>query len=287
MTRAERFIPYVFLAPAIVLVLIFRIGPAVAGFREAVYANALNLNEGRTFVGLENFARVLNDPVFCSSFRVTLVFSLVVNPLQTMLALALAIVANQAVRAITFFRSAYLLPVAVSMNVTALVWGLMLDKNSGLVNGILANFGVPRQPFFLAASQSLGSIIAVVSWKGVPFWMIFFLAGLQGISPALLEAAAIDGATRRQTFWHVTLPLLRRVIAFVLISATIANFILFTPIFLLTRGGPQQSTNLVMFEAYRRGFVYGDLGSAAAMTSLLLIIVFVVVSIEYYFTRET
>lgn len=286
MTRAERFIPYAFLFPALILILIFRLLPAVSGFREAVYTNALNLSGGRSFVGLQNFARILHDPIFWTSFRVTLLFSVVVNPLQTFLALALALLANQAARGITFFRSGFLLPVAISLNVTALVWGLMLDKNAGMINGILANFGIPRQPFLLDKAQALWAIVTVVSWKGIPYWMIFFLAGLQAIPSSVIEAAAIDGATRGQTLWYVTMPLLRRVIAFVLISATIANFILFTPIYLLTRGGPQLSTNLVMYEAYRRGFVYGDLGSSAAMTSILLLIVMAVVAFEYYLTRE-
>jgi multiple sugar transport system permease protein len=190
------------------------------------------------------------------------------------------------VRGTIFFRSIYLLPVAISLNVTVLVWGLMLDQNAGLVNGILSTLGMERQPFLTSVRYALATVIGIATWKGVPFWMIFFLAGLQGIPQALLEAAAIDGANTLQTFWRVTLPLLRRVILFVLVADTVANFILFVPVYLLTRGGPELSTNLLMYEAYRRGFVYGDLGTSAAITSILLVIVMVVVILEFSMLRS-
>jgi ABC-type sugar transport system permease subunit len=285
MTRSERWVPYLFLAPALALLIVFRFLPALASFRESLYMSSFTATGGQTFVGLENFVFVLGDPVFWKSLWVTLLFSLVINPLQTVLALGLGVLANQRVGGIVFFRSTYLLPVAVSINVTALVWGLMLDKNAGLVNGLLAYIGIPRQPFLISESHALWSIIWVATWKGAPFWMIFFLAGLQGIPQSLLEAAAIDGATAWQSFTQVTLPLLRRVIVFVLVADTIINFILFVPVFLLTKGGPQLSTHLIMFDVYRRAFVYGDYGSAAAMTSILLVIVIAVVMLEFSLLR--
>jgi multiple sugar transport system permease protein len=286
MTRAERLVPYIFLLPALLLVLVFNIFPAIATIAESLFINALNQEAGRSFVGLANFQRIFNDPIFWKSLSVTLVFSLFINPIQTILALGLAVLANQRMRGISVFRSIYLLPVAVSLNVTAIVWGLMLDRNAGLVNGFLASAGLPRQAFFSSTSQALGSVIGVASWTGVPFWMLFFLAGLQGIPHTLIEAAAIDGANRWQTFTRITLPLLRRVFAFVLVADTIANFVLFVPIYLLTQGGPQLSTNLIMFETYRRGFVYGDLGAAAAMLSVILAIVLIVVVLELLLLRS-
>jgi multiple sugar transport system permease protein len=284
--REERWLPYLFLAPAILLLVIFRILPALSGFREALYVGSLSFTGARRFVGFENYAYLFDDPIFWKSLVTTLYFNLIVNPLQTILALLLGVLVNQRVRGVTIFRSVYLLPVAVSLNVTALVWGLMLDYNAGLVNGILVELALPRQPFLTAASHALSTIIGVVTWKGVPFWMIFFLAGLQGIPTQLLEAAAIDGASAVQSFFKVTLPLLKRIILFVLVADTVANFILFAPVYLMTRGGPELSTNLLMYEAYRRGFVYGDLGSSAAITSLLLIIVIVVVVVEFSFLRS-
>jgi multiple sugar transport system permease protein len=285
MFARERWIPYLFLLPAIGLLLVFNLFPTIATLYESLNANSL-VSGGRIFVGLENFQRVFDDPVFWKSLRVTLVFSLLVNPIQIVLALALALLANQKVRGIAFFRSIYLLPVAVSLNVTAIVWGLMLDSNSGIVNGVLALLGVPAQPFLTAPSHALWSIIILATWKGVPLWSLFFLAGLQGIPEAVIEAAKMDGANRWRLFTHITLPLLRGIMIFVLVADTVANFLLFAPVLLLTQGGPQLSTNLIMYETYRRGFVYGDLGSSAAMLWIMLLIVFVVIGFEYYLLRN-
>jgi len=284
MKRAERWIPYVFLLPALVLLLAFYILPALAGFGEALYTNNLSRTK-RTFVGFDNFTHIFNDPTFWKSLRVTLVFSLIVNPLQTALALALALLANQKVQGAKFFRSIYLLPVVISINITSTVWGLLLHKDLGLINGILVGLGLPRQPFLLSPGQSLWTIIGIISWVGVPYWMMFFLAGLQGIPEVLHEAAAIDGANAWQIFTRVILPLLRRVLAFVLVSDTIINLFLFAPMWILTRGGPQLSTNLLMYDAYRRGIVWGDLGSMASMVVVLLAITSVAVAAEFFVLR--
>jgi multiple sugar transport system permease protein len=281
MKRAERWIPYVLLLPAFALLLIFYILPALAGFGEAFYTHNLSQTK-RAFVGLDNFAHIFKDPTFWKSLRVTMVFSLVVNPLQTALALALALLANQRVRGIGFFRSIYLLPVVISLNITSTVWGLLLNRDTGLVNGILVNLGLARQPFLLSSDQSLWTLIGIISWVGVPYWMMFLLAGLQGISESLFEAAAIDGANAWQTFTRVTLPLLRRVLAFVLVSDTVINLFLFAPVWILTRGGPQLSTNLLMYDAYRRGIVWGDLGSMASIVVVLLLITSVAVALEFF-----
>lgn len=284
MKRAERWTPYLLLLPAFFFLITFSIAPAVAGFGEAFYTRNLS-EEHRAFVGLGNFERIFRDPTFWKSLRVTLVFSVVVNPLQTALALLLALLVNQRVRGIAIFRSILLFPVVISLNITSTVWGLLLNQG-GLINGILASVGLPRQPFLSSPGQALWTIIAIISWVGVPYWMMFFLAGLQGISQSVYEAAAIDGASPWQAFLWVTLPLLRGVIAFVLVSDTITNLFLFAPVWILTRGGPELSTNLVMYDAYRRGVVWGDLGGMAAMVVVLLLITSAFVALEFLVLRE-
>ena len=281
----ERWTPFFFLAPAIILLIVFRYIPIVLGFEEALYTNALSQIGGRKFVGLENFVQVFEDPVVWGSFKTTLVFSLVVNPLQVGLAILLAELINQRVPGIAIFRAIYLVPVAISINVTAIAWGLALDPNYGLINGIIRTLGLPRQPFLNHPSQALWSIIAIISWIGVPYWSLFILAGLQGISSDVLESAHVDGAGSLRTFLFIKLPLLRRVIAFVLVSDTVVNFTLFAPVYLLTRGGPQLSTHLVMYEAWRRGLVYGDIGIASAIITVLLIVVIAFVALEFIVLR--
>jgi multiple sugar transport system permease protein len=285
MVLRERFIPYLFLLPAIGLLLVFNLFPTLATLNESFHTNSI-MTGSRIFVGLENFQLVFKDPVFWKSVEVTLVFSLLVNPIQVVLALALALLANQRVAGISIFRSIYLIPVAISINVATVVWGLMLNTDSGLINGALYVLGIPKQPFLTSPSHALWSIILLASWKGVPLWSIFFLAGLQGIPDAVIEAAKIDGASRLQIFRFVTLPLLRSVMVFVLVADTVANFLLFTPILLLTQGGPQLSTNLIMYETYRRGFVYGDLGRSAAMLSVMLMFVLSIIAIEFGLLRR-
>lgn len=270
MARRERWTPYLFLLPAMVLLIMWRIVPIVAGLRESFYGNALNLTTGRQWVGLDNFRFLFSDPTFWESIRVTLIFNLIVNPLQVGLAVLLAMVANQRVRGITFFRTILLIPIAIAINIAALVWGLALDTNYGLVNGLLQTVGFDRQPFLRSADQALPTMIGIVSWIGVPYWMLFILAGLQNIPHDLTESAQIDGASRLRTFIDITLPLLRRVLLFVLVADTVINFTMFAPPYLLTRGGPAGATNLMMYDAWKRGFVYGDLGSSSAMVMILL-----------------
>jgi len=282
--RSKQWVPYLLLLPAIVLLLAFRLAPAVAGFGESLYTHNLSQTK-RAFVGWRNFEHMFRDPTFWKSVRITMGFSLVVNPLQTALALALAVLANQRVRGIQFFRSIYILPIVISLNIASTTWGLLLNRDSGLVNGILVTLGLPRQPFLQDPGQALWTIIGIISWIGVPYWMMFFLAGLQGIPKSLTEAAAIDGASAWQAFLRVTLPLLRGVLLFVLIADTVINLFLFAPIWILTRGGPQLSTNLLMYDAYRRGFVWGDLGSSAAIMMVLLGIAAVVVAVEFLVLR--
>ncbi len=285
MAKNERWTPYLFLLPAMLLLVLWRIVPLVAGLRESFYGNALDLTSGRQWVGLENFRYIFDDPTFWNAVRVTLIFNVIINPLQVALAILLALVANQRVPGITFFRTILLLPVAIAINIAALVWGLALDTNYGLVNGVLDAVGLERQPFLRSADQALPTMMAIVSWIGVPFWMLFILAGLQSISGDLREAARIDGASRFQIFFGITLPLLRRVILFVLVADTVINFTLFAPPYLLTRGGPSETTNLMMYDAWKRGFVYGDLGSSEAMVVVLLGILCVTLAFQFAFLR--
>jgi len=282
--KRDRLIPYLFLLPALGLLVAFRVYPMISTLTESMFMHNLNIT-ARKFVGLANFKRMLADPVLWQSLKVTLIFNLSIVPIQTTLSLILALIANQRVRGISFFRSIFIIPIAISPVVSTTVWKLMLDKNAGVVNGLLSLIGIARQSFFISKEQALMSVMLVSSWRGIPFLMLFWLSGLQDISRELLEQAAIDGANRWQSFVRVTLPLLKRTFAFILVSGTIFNLILFAPVWMLTRGGPQMSTNLIMYETYRRGMVYGDLGGASTMLIILLLVVSIIVGIEFLFLR--
>ena len=278
--------PYLFLAPAIILLIIFNLIPAVSTFQQSLFAESTRRGADPIFVGFDNYSRIFQDPVFWKSAKVTLIFSLITNPLQTALALGLALIATQKVKGIGIFRSIYLLPVAVSINVAVVVWGLMVDTNAGLINGMLNQIGLPEQAFLTSPDQALNTIIMIISWKGVPYWALFFTAALQGIPISSIEAGLIDGANKWQILTKIKIPILRPIILFVLVADTIINFTLFVPIQLLTQGGPQLSTNLVMYETYRRGFVYGDLGSSSVMLTVMFFVILIVIGMQNLLLQE-
>lgn len=274
----QRAIPYILLAPCLVFLFCFKFFPIIVSFRES-FLSPLYL--GHSFIGLSNYLDLFTDPTFWNSLKVTFLFNLIIIPFQITISLILALLVNLKLRGIGLFRSVFFFPVAVSMTITTVLWGLMLNPQSGLLNAILKVFMVPEQPFLSSPNQALFSIIILCSWKGVGYWMIFLLAGLENIPQEVYEASIIDGANRIQTFFRITLPLLKRAITFVVVADTVINFLLFAPIYLLTRGGPTGSTNLLMFEAYSNAFVYANVNRAAAITSVLLIIAAIIAVIEF------
>ncbi|MBL8097273.1 MAG: sugar ABC transporter permease, partial [Anaerolineales bacterium] len=205
-TKREAWIPYAFLTPALLILVLFRLWPILIGLGESLYAISFLQAGAKVFIGLENYQRLLTDRVFLQSLQVSLAFNLIVNPLQIALALGLAFLVNQRVRGIGIFRSVYLIPIAISINVSALIWKLVLDAN-GLANGLIQTLGGSPLAFLTSTDLALWSIIGIASWIGVPFWTLFLLAGLQGIPSQIYEAAEIDGAGRFGTLRHITLPM--------------------------------------------------------------------------------
>jgi len=268
-----------FLGPALLCVAVLRIWPTVVAFTDSLSAQSFSTGATR-FVGLDNYAHLLADSLFIQSLRTTGLFSVIVNPFQIALALALAMLLDQRLPAVGLMRTLVFLPVAVPQAVSAIIWGVAF-RPDGPLNAILVSIGLPSQRFITSPDQALGSIIILVSWVGVGYWMTFLIAGLHDIPRAYYEAAAIDGANGWWRFWKITVPLLRRPLAFVLVADTVSNFLVFAPVQILTRGGPQGSTNLILYEIYFRAFQAGDLNLAAAETLLLVLVVLVVVAIQF------
>ena len=263
-----------FLAPSVFAVVLLRLWPAALSFRESLLVPGV---EGYSF---GNYVYLFNDPVFLDSILTTFLFLVIVNPLQVSCALALALLMNSAVPGISLWRTIVVLPIAIPPSVSAVVWGVGY-RPDGPINAVLQALGIEAQRFLTSPDQALTSIIVIVSWVGVGYWMTFLLAGLQDIPRALYEAAAIDGADRWQRFRYVTLPLLRRPLTFVLVANTVANFLVFAPIQILTSGGPEGSTNLIMNEIFARAYTAGDISSAHAATVVLVAIVLVIVVIQF------
>ena len=265
------------LAPALIGLVVFRLYPIALAVSDSFF----NVLRGEAvFVGLDNYVSLLTDSAFWNSLRVTLWFNLLINPIQIALALGLALLYVQNFKGVTLYRVLFLIPIGVSLPTAVLIWRIMLSQD-GLVNGVIGLAGVPAQPWLTSASLALYSIIAIATWKGISYWMIFIIGGLQNISPDIYDAARIDGVKPWQRLMFITIPLLRPTLLFVLVADVSINFLLFAPIFMLTLGGPADSTNVLMYEAYKSGFVFGDMGRAMAIIVVVVAVLLVIVGLQF------
>lgn len=277
-------VPFAFLAPALAGLLLFRFSPIAIAIVGSFFGTTIR---GDTvFQGLKNYLELVDDPGFWSSVRVTLLFNLIINPFQVVCALGLAMLVRRPARFVDIFRASFLLPMTVSIAITSAIWSIMLDPTLGPVNGFLRWAGLPAQPFFRSGDQALTTLIMVATWKGAGYWMVFLLAGLLAIPREVEEAATIDGANSVQRFFYVTLPLMRRPLAFVLVADTAANFLLFAPVYVITNGGPNGATQLLMFEAYQAAFSYLNHGRSLAISTIILAFILVIAVFELRLLRQ-
>lgn len=229
------------------------------------------------------------DPVFLKSLWNTFLFALMVVPIQCGLALALAMLVNTGLKGQTALRAIYFSPVVMSMVVVSVVWAFLFNKDNGLLNQLLSwvSLGAFDGIDWLGDENSaMPSISLMSAWQGAGFQMLIFLAGLQGISNELYDAAKIDGATPWQRFVNVTLPGLRHTIAFVVIVTTIAAFGLFTQIDVMTQGGPQDATSTVMFHAIQRGVREQDIAYGSTVTVIYFVIIATIAVIQQRYFAE-
>lgn len=275
---------WLFVSPALVLLLVFKIWPICVSFIESFMQ--ASFSGKKSFVGLENYVYLFrHDPTFWNSVKVTFLYSLLVNPLILVVSLLMALLLNEGYGFTKFFRTVFFLPTAISFSVVAVIFAVVLDPYYGLANSFLKSLGLQGQPFFGSTDQALWCVIWLSVWRSAGYWMMYFLAGLQNIPQAIYEAAQIDGANGLQRMFRLTLPLLTRTTSFVLVSNTAFNFLMFAPVYIITRGGPRGSTNLLMYESYTSAFVNADMGRASAITSILLLIILAFSFIELKLTK--
>ncbi len=282
--RAWSVVPSLFIAPAMVGFGLFKLYPIMEGLRLSFY-EVRPIARTQEFIGLANFAELVRDPVILKATVNTLLFNLAVTPVQVVLALGLAVLVNRKGRMIQVFRSLFFMPAVISLVVASIIWKLMYAPDSGLINGLLIAVGLPAQTFLTSQSQAMASLMGMVVWKGVGYWMVILLAGLKEIPESIQEAAIVDGAGSGRRFFSVTLPLLSPTLVFVVVADTVINFLLFVPVYVMTQGGPSEATTLLMFEVYRNAFIYTRFGYAAAISTALLLVIAVAVSIQMRFLR--
>jgi len=273
------FVVISFLLPAILFLIIFRIAPFLSSVYESLFISNIS-STTKIFSGFENYRTLINSSQFLNSLKVTIIFLLIINPFQILIALFLSVVLIQKIPGGKLLRTLIFFPVAVPPAVTALVWGLGL-KPEGIINSIIISLGFQAQPLLTSPDQALACVILILSWAGIGYWMVFLIASLKDIPNSLLEAGVIDGANWWVLFFHVMVPMMKKTLAFVLVANTIANFITFAHIQVLTKGGPSGSTDLIMYQIYRQVFQYGNANLGAAQTTLLMLVILSIVIVEF------
>lgn len=278
---------YAFVLPFIASISIFLIGPLIyafiISFKEFSFLNP----EASRWVGFANYIKLFSDPTFKRALLNTTLYSLGVVPTQLIIALILALIVNSNIKGKTFFRVAYYIPTVTSTVAVSVIF-LYLFKADGLVNALLAKFGIQGPAWFNDVRFALPSIMMMAIWSSVGNYMVIFLAGLQDIPSELYEAAEVDGANKFQRFFKITLPMLRPIVFFNLVMSLIGTFQVFDQAYVVSQGtgGPLDATMTVVLDIYRTGFRDFNMGYASAMAFVLFVIILILTLIQRMFFKE-
>ncbi len=274
----KRYVPYLLLAPFLIHFLIFVIYPLI--FSLILTLHKWNISMPMQWIGLKNFKRLFSDYYFWISIKNTLYFLIIHIPFQLIIALGLALILNQKIRFRGFARALFFMPVVVSGVVISILWKELYNYESGVLNRILVMMDFQRIPFLINTKWAMPSIAIMATWKNVGFYLVLFLVGLQNIPDSLYEAAEIDGASNWQKFWHITIPQLNPTILLVVILSSINGFSLFIEPYIMTGGGPLNSTLSAMLYIYKQAFFFNRLGYAATLAFSFAIILFFIVTVQ-------
>lgn len=282
---AEERAAWLFLAPSLVLFAIFTAIPVISAF--FISFTQWNLFNEVTWVSLGNYLELAKDEIFAKVLGNTAYFVLASVPVQIVLALACALVLNRGIKGQTFFRVVYFLPVVTSTIAAALVWAWLFNSNFGLINAGLSLVGVTDLPKWMGSTRwAMPAIIIVSIWQNLGYAMVLFLAGLQNIGKDVHDAAALDGATGWDRFWHITLPLLSPTTFFVLVISIIGSFQVFELVLVMTKAGPANATNTLVYYIYQNGFQFYQMGYASAAAMVLFLIVLAFTLVQYRLQRR-
>ncbi len=271
-----------FLLPAFAVISLFHVIPAFYAWYISFFKFD-NLSP-MIFTGFANYSRLLKDGMFWKSLFNTFYFAAGTIPLSIIISVFIAVLLNQKIRGLSFFRTAYFLPVITSMNAVAMVWLWIFQPDIGLLNYLLGFFGVSRINWLMDPVWAMPAVIMVSVWKNIGYNIIIFLVGLQSIPGEYYEAAQLDGAGEAQTFRNVTWPLLMPTVFFVTLISLINSFHTFTQIYMLTPdGGPLKSTSVIVFYLYENAFKNFDMGYASAISFVVFLITFVLTVLQNRF----
>ena len=272
--------PYLYLVPTVVGLLLFSAGAVVGSL--LISFSRWDIITPPEWVGIENYRLMFRSELFWSVFWNTWYFTLLYVPLTILTSLALALLVNQRLKGIAFFRTVYFFPVVSSMIAVALVWSWMYNPEYGLLNFLLKSlFGVQGPAWLADSDWAMPAMVLVAVWKTTGYSMVIFLAGLQGIPDELYEAAGLDGAGRWAKFRNVTLPMLSPTMFFVLVVTLINSFQVFEQTYVMTKGGPANATMTLSFFIYQNVFQFFKMGYAAAMSYVLFAIIAVITFAQF------
>ncbi|MCE8020906.1 sn-glycerol-3-phosphate ABC transporter permease UgpA [Halomonas sp. MCCC 1A11036] len=285
MTFPGRWLPYALLAPQVIVTLIFFIWPAgQALYQSLLREDAFGLSS--TFVGLDNFRRLLGDPLYLNSLSVTTVFAVGTTALSMGVALLLAVTVNRLLRSRNLYTTLLVWPYAIAPAIAGVLWWFIFHPTIGILPYVLEMLGY-RWNHRTSSVDAMILVIFAAAWKQIAYNFLFFLAGLQSIPQSLIEAAAIDGAGPVKRFWSIVFPLLAPTTFFLMVvNVVYAMFDTFGVIHATTQGGPAQATNILVYKVYADGFVGMNLGSSAAQSVILMIIVIALTVVQFRFIER-
>jgi multiple sugar transport system permease protein len=268
-------IAFLFILPAIINFTVFRYIPIAASIRASFYQYSL-LKGLQDFIGFDHYIRMMSDETFWKSLQVTSLFVIYKVPIQIVLSLALAVLLTHETFSAGVVRSAILTPMVTSVIVASIIWAMMYHSQLGLIQSFLGAIGIPPQAFLSDASRALPAVTVMMIWKDLGFSFIILLAGLKAIPQTYYEAALVDGANAWEAFRRITIPLLMPVLMFVVVTQAVFSFQVFVPVYQMTRGGPLDSTKVLVYYIYQQGFRFQDMGYASALSVVALIIMIVI-----------
>lgn len=267
----QTIIPYIFLTPAFIIFGIYLIFPVFY----ALYMSFFNWGSSpvTTFIGFDNYINMFQDKLFRTSVYNTLIYTCAV-PVKVIIALLLAVLLNQKIKCEKFFRGALFFPYIMSEVIVALVWQTMFTPNYGFINTVLGFLGLEGQRWLVEPDRAMLVVMIVSTWKGLGANLIVFIAGIKGISKTYYEAASIDGASAWQTFRHITIPCLRPTTVFVVTMSIIGSFKVFDLVYIMTKGGPGNSTKTLVQYIYEMAFNRFQFGYASAVAVIFFVVLF-------------
>jgi len=280
----KKFLPYLLVSPYLIFVLVFVMFPVLFCF--FLTFHKWNIISPMHFIGIDNYSRLFHDRLFWKAIGNTLKFLMLHIPLQLIISLSLAQFLNQKIKAISFFRASFFLPVIVSGVVVTILWQQLFGYDAGIINRMLAAIGLSKTGWLVDPDIAIYSIAIMATWKNVGLYVILFLVGLQTVPPQYYEAAKLEGASRWQQFYHITLSMINPTIFMVVVLSTIGGFSLFIEPYIMTGGGPLNQTLSAILYIYKQAFQYYNMGYSATLGCFYAFMIMTVVVLQKKFIEK-